>query len=150
MSFVSIVFDVLLYHLNSNGFVPMLILTAEQAAPLRSELADYPEVLRSLIEIEDCDGDVEDAAVSLAIAAGLEPDNGDRWIISYAKRFRPTICELLTQSSEAQVDLSSLIRHIAGNTPCPPLLVLPVAIAAQENGLDQFCEILKSKLDLLP
>ncbi len=126
----------------------MLTLSAEQAAPLRSELADYPEVLRALTEIEDCDGDVEDAALSLAIAAGLEPDNSDRWIVSYAKRFRPAICQLAAQSSVAEVDLSSLIRHVAGNTTCAPLLVLPVAIAAQENGLDSFCESLRNKLNL--
>ena len=127
----------------------MLTLSAEQAKQLRRELMDYPEVLRALTEVEDCDGDVEDAAISLAIAAGLEPDNSDGWLDSFAKRFRPTICELLSQSPGSDISLSSLIHHIAGNTTCPPLLVLPVAVAVHSTGLDAFCESLKNKLDLL-
>ncbi len=118
----------------------MLTVTPEQIDQWRSELADYPEILRSLNEIEDCEGDVEDAAVALAIHAGLEPDNSDRWLFSLAKRYRPAICELFTQSPEEIVDTSSIIRHLAGNTACPALLVLPVAVAASENGLEAFCQ----------
>ena len=124
----------------------MLTLTTEQAEQLRKGLIEYPEVLRALEEIDDCDGDVEDAAVSLAIAAGLEPDNSDGWLESFTKRFRPTICELLTQSSASDIGLNSLIHHIAGNTSCPPLMVLPVAIAAHRQGLDSFCASLSEKL----
>ena len=44
----------------------MIALTPEDITQLRDRLADYPEATEALQEIEDCDGDLEDAAISLA------------------------------------------------------------------------------------
>lgn len=124
----------------------MLLVTLDQLDRWRSELADYPDVARSLNEIEDCDGDVEDAALNLALHAGLEPDNGDQWLLSYSKRYRVAICQLVAQA-EQPLEVSDLVRHLQEHSSCPALLVLPVAFAAQQQGLDAFCDALRVKLE---
>ena len=48
----------------------MVVITSQEIARFRSELAAYPEALKALDEIEDCEGNIEDAAISLAIQAG--------------------------------------------------------------------------------
>lgn len=115
----------------------MLTITADQIEQWRSELADYPEVLRSLDAIEDCEGDVEDAAIGLAIQAGLEPSNSDRWLLSFAKQFRSVVCELVGRVD--RVDLTDVIRHLASDSDCPHLLILPTALAAEQDGFEVFC-----------
>lgn len=121
----------------------MLILTPDHIRQWHAELADYPEIQRSLQVIEDCDGDVEDAAVTLAIQAGLEPDNSDRWLSSFAKRYRPLLCETefrtQTESQESPMGVSAIVRHLAASSSCPPLLILPVAVLVAEEGLAAFC-----------
>jgi hypothetical protein len=120
----------------------MLLVNLDQLERWRAELADYPEVVRSLNEIEDCDGDLEDAALNLAIHAGLEPDHGDQWLLSYTKRYRVAICQLLGQA-ESPLAVSDLVRYLMDNSSCPALLVLPVAFAAQQQGLEVFCDALR-------
>ena len=117
----------------------MILVSSEQMAQWRSELADYPEVLRALAAIEDCEGDVEDATIGLAIQTGLQPDSSDQWLLALAKQFRPVICELIKQGN-GSVSTSDVTRHLASESGCPELLALPVAIAAGANGYDQFCE----------
>jgi hypothetical protein len=125
----------------------MLKLTPDLIRHWHAELADYPEIQRSLQAIEDCDGDVEDAAITLAIQADLEPDNSDRWLASFAKRYRPVICETTFRSqTESQGDqgigqlgVSAIVRHLAAASTCPPLLILPVAVFVATEGFGPFC-----------
>ncbi len=117
----------------------MLTVDIEQLDRWRSELADYPGMTRSLNEIEDCDGDVEDAAINLALHAGLSPDNSDQWLVSYTKRYRVAICQLVTQA-ETSPEVPDLVRHLSDGSSCPKSLLLPVAIAAWQQGLVAFCE----------
>ncbi len=121
----------------------MLMLTPDQIQQWHAELADYPDIQRSLQAIEDCDGDVEDAAVTLAIQAGLEPDNSDRWLASFAKRYRPVVCETTfrtqTEAQGSPMEVSAIVRHLAASSSCPPLLILPVAVLVTEQGLGSFC-----------
>jgi hypothetical protein len=120
----------------------MLTVDLDQLDRWRSELADYPGVVRSLNEIEDCDGDVEDAAINLALHAGLEPDNGNQWLLSYTKRYRVAICQLQAQA-EQPLAVTDIVRYLKDNSSCPALLVLPVAFAAQQQGLEAFCDALR-------
>jgi hypothetical protein len=117
----------------------MLLVTPEQMVQWRSELADYPEVLRALAAIEDCEGDVEDATIGLAIQAGLQPDSNEQWLLALAKQFRPVICELVKQGNGV-VSTSDVTRHLASESSCPELLVLPVAIAAGADSYGSFCQ----------
>jgi len=127
----------------------MLTVETKQLERWRVELADYPGVVRSLTEIEDCDGDVEDAAINLALHAGLTPENSEQWLLSYTKRYRVVICQWSAQSepSSEPLDVADIVRHLHSSSSCPKLLVLPVAIAAWQQGLDAFCEPLKLKIE---
>ena len=80
----------------------MVVITSQEIALFRSELAAYPEALKALDEIEDCEGDIEDAAISLAIQAGQEPNISENWLDGIAKRCRVAICK-----SELKEDLTN-------------------------------------------
>jgi hypothetical protein len=71
----------------------MVQITSQEIALFRSELAAYPEALKALDEIEDCEGDIEDAAISLALQVGQEPNTSENWLDGVAKRCRVAICE---------------------------------------------------------
>ena len=64
----------------------MVIITSQQIAQFRSQLAEYPEALKALDAIEDCEGNIEDAAISLAIQAGQEPNISENWLDGFAEK----------------------------------------------------------------
>ena len=70
----------------------MVILTSQEIAQFRSQLSEYPQALEALDTIEDCEGDIEDAAISLAIQVGQTPTTSENWLDGVAKRYRVTIC----------------------------------------------------------
>ncbi|WP_198954016.1 MULTISPECIES: hypothetical protein [Moorena] len=74
----------------------MTTLTSEQISSLRSELANNPEALEALDVIEEWDGDLADAAESLATRNGIEgvEDNADlRWFTEILRKCRDFICQ---------------------------------------------------------
>lgn len=117
-----------------------LILSVEAIAQLRSELPEYPTALEALAEIEDCEGDVEDAAIALAIRAGQQPDRCDDWLEGLAKRCRVRLCaqESLRQALDRQA-LAAALGYLDENPPCPPLLLLPVVLWVLDRGVEAFC-----------
>lgn len=117
----------------------MLSIPLFEITQLIEQLGDYPEALRSLQEIEDCDGDLNDAALSLALKAGLEPTENDGWLQGFAKRYRHIACldEFRTELTEQQV--LSLIQHLIQNSHCPNLLAVPVALYISKTGVETFC-----------
>ena len=117
----------------------MIVLTLDDITQLRARLADYPEALEALQEIEDCDGDVEDAAISLALKSGQEPDTNDQWLAGFSKRYRHIACRSEFRASLAAQQLSPLIHHLAQETDCPALIAAPVAIYILKSGVDDYC-----------
>jgi hypothetical protein len=118
----------------------MLTIPLDQIDSWRIELADYPAVLRAMEAIADCEGDVEDAAIGLAIQADLEPNTCDRWLKSFAKRFRPRVCQPDFCNRLASKDVVALTRYLAAESSCPELLALPVAIEIMGQGIESFCQ----------
>ena len=117
----------------------MIALTPEEIERLKARLSDYPNALAALQEIADCDGDVEDAAISLALRSGQEPDSNEQWLASFSKRYRHIACQdQFRQAIEAE-QLSPLIDHLSQNTDCPELIALPVAVYVLKLGIDAFC-----------
>lgn len=115
--------------------IPLLEITQ-----LIERLADYPEALRSLQEIEDCDGDLNDAALSLALKAGLEPSQNDGWLEGFAKRYRHIACLPEFRADLSEQKIISLAQHLTENSQCPNLLVVPVALYISKTGIDTFCD----------
>ncbi|MEM7796402.1 MAG: hypothetical protein AAF579_18365 [Cyanobacteria bacterium P01_C01_bin.118] len=115
--------------------IPLLEITQ-----LIERLADYPEALRSLQEIEDCDGDLNDAALSLALKAGLEPSQNDGWLEGFAKRYRHIACLPEFRADLSEQKIISLAQHLTENSQCPNLLVVPVALYISKTGIYMFCD----------
>lgn len=122
----------------------MLTLDLQAIANLQQQLAEWPEAVRALQEIADCDGAVEDAAINLALHAGLEPNISDRWLDGLAKRYRVLVCRQIQPPQDA-TDLRPLLAALSESS-CPELLRLPVALWIQAIGLTAFCDPLTEKL----
>lgn len=118
----------------------MISIPLKEITQLLQQLADYPEALRSLREIEDCDGDLNDAALSLALKANLEPSENDGWLAGFAKRYRHIACLPEFRSELEQQRIMGLVNHLAQNSTCPGLLIVPVALYVSKAGINSFCE----------
>jgi hypothetical protein len=120
----------------------MITVTPAEIAQFRSELSTYPDALVALDAIEDCEGDLEDAAIVLALHAGQEPDTSERWLESVAKRCRAVICQKDFKEELLQGKLNNLVGHLATTSYCPKILVTPVVLYVAKQGVDEFCQVL--------
>ncbi|WP_413160806.1 hypothetical protein ACL6C3_20040 [Capilliphycus salinus ALCB114379] len=124
----------------------MIILTSQEIAQFRSQLSEYPQALEALDTIEDCEGDIEDAAISIAIQVGQMPTTSDNWLDGVAKRYRVTICDKEYREDLLQGNVSQMVGRLLTQNNCPELLVTPVVIYAVKTGINTFCEPLEYKL----
>ena len=120
----------------------MTPLTTAEIAQLRDRLADYPKAIEALQEIEDCDGDIEDAAISLALRSGQAPDTHEQWLASFSKRYRHIACQSQFRESLAAGHVTTLVDHLTQKTDCPALIAAPVAIYISRAGVSDFCHSL--------
>ncbi|MDJ0718786.1 MAG: hypothetical protein QNJ54_31930 [Prochloraceae cyanobacterium] len=123
----------------------MIVITTQEIAQYRSELANYEEALVALDAIEDCEGDLEDAAVSLAIKVGQQPDRSN-WLDGVAKRCRVAICQEDFREDLLQKKLAATVGYLIEKKICPGILVAPVVIYVVKQGVSEFCEPLNFKL----
>lgn len=124
----------------------MITITSEEIAQYRTELADQPAALRSLDMIEDCDGDLEDAAITLALQAGQEPDESDRWLEGLAKRWRSFVCQMGMKDYLQTGSVANAVKLLAEETTIPPTLATPVILYTLKTGIEDFCKPLQEKL----
>jgi hypothetical protein len=124
----------------------MITITSEELAQYRTELADQPAALRSLDMIEDCDGDLEDAAITLALQAGQEPDESDRWLEGLAKRWRSFVCQMGMKDYLQTGSVANAVKLLAEETTIPPTLATPVILYTLKTGIEDFCKPLQEKL----
>jgi hypothetical protein len=108
---------------------------------LQVQFADIPEAIASLETIADCEGDLEDAAIALAIRVGQQPDiNNSEWLDGLAKKCRVAICRSEFRNDMVSGDFVSLFQHFVHAKVCPTLLVLPVLLYVHERGVNRFCQ----------
>jgi hypothetical protein len=108
---------------------------------LQTHFAELPEALVSLETIADCEGDLEDAAMALAIRAGQQPDiNNSEWLNSLAKKCRVAICMSAFRNDMVNGNFVPLYNHFVEAKVCPKLLILPVLLYVHEQGVNKFCE----------
>lgn len=119
----------------------MTQVTPEQIAQFGIELADYPDAVAALKEIEECEGDLEDAAMVLAIRVGQQPDIANsEWLDGLAKKCRAVICQEEYRNALISGSFAPLMGHLAATRLCPALLVTPVLMYVVQQGVDSFCE----------
>jgi len=118
----------------------MIVITPAELDALRSQLADQAVALESLAAIADCEGDLGDAAIVLALRAQQLPEaEGEEWLASLAKRCRPILCEATVQAALQAQQWLPVFEQVLASQWVPPLLVLPVILYARKTGLDRFC-----------
>jgi hypothetical protein len=123
-----------------------ILISAEDIEVWQTEFADSPEALAALTVLADCEGDLEDAAITIALQVGQEPDTSDRWIEGLAKRWRHVIChaELRERLEDGlSTDMLGLMRS---ETELPLRLALLVAIYVSKTGIEAFCKPLEAKI----
>lgn len=124
----------------------MVIVTAEEIAKYRSELSADNDALEALDIAEDCEGDLEDAAIALALRAGQEPDQSDRWLEGFAKRWRAYICQSGFRQSVGQGAIANGVQLLAAEMAIPSGLATLVLIYIHQTGVDIFCKPLEERL----
>ncbi|WP_088893718.1 hypothetical protein [Leptolyngbya ohadii] len=124
----------------------MFILTLAEIAQFRSQLSEDPIALRALDMIEDCEGDLEDAAITLALQVGQEPNRSDQWLDGLAKRWRVFICQSEARSSATEGSIAELVKALSVETTLPSVLATPIAIYVAKTGVEGFCKPLEEKL----
>jgi len=123
----------------------MLFLTSQEIAQYRSQLSLFPDALLALDSIEDCEGNIEDAALSLAIQAGQQPDRID-WLDGLAKRCRVDICRSDFRDQLLAGNISSMVESLIESKICPSILIVPVVLYVLKSDIESFCEPLTFKL----
>lgn len=124
-----------------------IVLSFQEIAQWRSHLFEHPDALKALDEIENCDGDLEDAAIGLAIHAGQEPNTSERWLEGLAKRYRAIICQKDVKEYLLKEQWSELVSHLLEAQICPPILVTPVVIYIFKTGVETFCQPLDYQIN---
>lgn len=126
------------------------IVTPEQIALYRQQVADNQEALAALDVIEEWDGNLADAAESIAKRNGVEgvETNADlRWFSQKLKECHQFICQPKYENLRDKY-VSTLIpvltEFLAGSLGCPPgvagLIATPFALTIAEEGMDKFCQ----------
>lgn len=122
------------------------ILTPTDIAQFREELTDYPQALAALEVIEDCEGDLEDAAIALAIHVGQEPNTSEGWLDSMAKRWRPLLCQADLRAELRGQRVAPAIQQLVTTKALPWELATAVGLYVVKTGAEDFCKPLDEKL----
>lgn len=124
----------------------MTIVTSQEIAQFRSELATNPEAMIALDAIEDCEGDLEDAAIALAIRAGQQPqrDNAE-WLDALARKCRVVICQKEFRDELLNGSFAPMIRYLTETPLLPSILATPVLMYVVRQGVNSFCEPIDSQ-----
>ncbi len=108
---------------------------------LQIQFAEVPDAIVSLETIADCEGNLEDAAMALAIRVGQQPEiDNSEWLPGLAKKCRVAVCRSEFRNDMINGNFLPLYQHFLQIKICPKLLILPVLLYAHEAGINRFCE----------
>jgi hypothetical protein len=118
-----------------------MIVSFAEIARLRAQLLEYPDALIALETISDCEGDLEDAAMSLAIRAGQQPElNNSDWLPALAKKCRAVLCQDSLRVDLINGNWATALHLLQTSKLCPNVLAVPVLLYIDNLGIDRFCE----------
>jgi hypothetical protein len=123
----------------------MIRVTFDEIEQYRTELAGDPVALKALEMLEDCEGDLEDAAISLALQVGQEPDQSEQWLDGLAKRWRVFLCQTSIKDALQAGRIATPVKLLASETDIPSVLALPIVLYALKSGIEVFCKPLEEK-----
>jgi hypothetical protein len=123
-----------------------VMVTAAELGQFRDLLMEYPEALVALEAIADCEGDLEDAAIGLAIKLGQQPNICDGWLDGLAKSWRHVLCQPPLKEALSQGVTPSMLISLTEHTTLPLKLAIPVAIYVIKTGVPEFCHLFESTI----
>ncbi|MBE9127901.1 MULTISPECIES: hypothetical protein [unclassified Coleofasciculus] len=124
----------------------MTVVTSQEIAQFRSQLSSFPDAMDALDAIEDCEGDLEDAAIALAIRAGQQPQTDNaQWLDALAKKCRAVICQPEFRADLQKGSYGGAIEYLAGTPLLPSILATPVVMYVVRQGVSSFCEPLDAQ-----
>lgn len=115
-------------------------LTAAEIEAFREQAADVPGAIAVFETVEDCEGDLEDAAINLALQSGQEPDHSDGWLEDLAKRWRHVLCQADLRSDLEAGAIAPPTQFLIEETTIPPSLAILVVIYVIKSGVQDFCK----------
>lgn len=125
----------------------MTTVTPKDIAQFRSQLAEDPQVMEALDLIEDCEGDLEDAAMTLAIHAGQQPEIANsEWLDALARKWRAVICQQEWRDDLLTGSVKTMIEHLNSIPSFPQILATPVLMYVMKQGVNNFCQPLDSTM----
>ena len=124
----------------------MITITLAEIAQYRSQLAENSAAQQALDMIEDCEGDLEDAAIALALRAGQEPDRSDQWLDGLAKQWRAFVCQADIREQLLAGSVVGAVQVLSADTTIPDELATPVVIYVLKTGVEEFCKPLQEML----
>lgn len=118
----------------------MTTVTSQQITQFRAELVNFPDAMKALEAIEDCEGNLEDAAIALAIRAGQQPqrDNAE-WLDALARKCRAVICQKGFRQELLNGSYAPMVRYLTETPLLPGILITPVLMYVVSKGVDSFC-----------
>lgn len=124
----------------------MIIVNLDEIDQYRLQFADNSAALRAFDTLEDCEGNLEDAAINLALKVGQEPTESEGWLDGFAKRWRVQLCQAHLRPHIVSGNLKDAVPVLVEITNLPVTLAIALLIYAQKTGLDDFCQPLTEKL----
>ena len=119
----------------------MTEVTPKEIAQFRSQLAEDSSAMEALDLIEDCEGDLEDAAMTLAIRAGQEPEIANsEWLAALARKWRAVICQQEFRDDLLNDSVKGIMEHLKTIPAFPNTLATPVLMYVLKQGVNNFCE----------
>ncbi|MBW4634504.1 MAG: hypothetical protein KME30_22115 [Iphinoe sp. HA4291-MV1] len=119
----------------------MTKITAKEIAQFRSQVSDNLTAMEALDIIEECEGDLEDAAITLAIRAGQEPEiTNSEWLDALARNWRAVICKQEFRNDLLNTSVKGIIEHLKTMPTFPQMLAMPVLIYVLKEDVNNFCE----------
>jgi hypothetical protein len=126
----------------------MTKVTAQEIEIFRSQLINDPKAMEALNVIEDCEGDLEDAAMTLAIRAGQEPERANsEWLDALARRWRAVICEDRFRDDLLKGSVLPVMEYLKTMPTFPKILATPVLMYVCKQGIHNFCQPLDVLLE---
>lgn len=116
------------------------IITPEEIARYRTELAGYPEAIAAIDIIENCDGNLEDATAVIAVELGEDIDRGIGSFNDLVNLCRPIVCQEDFKDELLPALIAGISEIAMLPTPVPPTLATPIAIFITKKGLNRFCK----------
>ena len=113
--------------------------TQEKIDRAREQLKHDPEALAAIDTIQECGGNLADAARLIAIAAGITEIESDL-LETLSSRCRSVICQDEVKA-ELPVMISAIAEFLVSTSGLPSKLATPIALLAIEKGIEEFCDL---------